>query len=703
MYYCKLVHSPYAHANIVSIDFSEALKVPGVKGVLTGQDFPEGHNLGNPEAFKELADKEPLCRKKVRMVGDEVAAVCAISEEIATEAAALVKVEYEPLPPVLDPFESMAPDAPAIHYPDSSNLSIFTVMKAGDTEKAFEEADYTDRHYYQTQEMVHAAIEPHGAVAKYENGEWTVWTTTQGAYVSRYWIAWGLGVPESQVRVIKPMVGDGFGGKLDVFAHELCPCKFAQMTGHPVKCILKRDEVFLCTRTRHPISFEIESAFTKEGKLLAKRCQHILDGGAYGGSGIAANTLSLICATFPYKVENIDMTARRPYTNHPASGAMRGYSACQVHFAHEIHMDEVANDLHIDPLQLRRQNGITPYYTGPTGLEFTSCQFDEALVKCAEAIDWEHRDKYPIGSGEAVGLSGSGFMSGTGFPVLVTPHYCSSSTIVRLNREGYAVVFSGANDIGQGCDTVMTMIVAEEWGCKPSDITMKDHRVFIKGDAEKNISYNEACFGYEEKNFGRCVAGVGSFAHEGDKDIYVKNVGNYATAYSFSASAAKVKVDMETGAVELQDFVFGHDCGRPLNLRAVEGQIEGSVLLGYGFTCYEECVYNKEGKHMNPSFRDYRFPTALDMPHIKTIICSEADPEGPMGAKEAGEGSTAPVGSAIGNAINYATGLTLRELPITPEKLWRALKEHEKTGKTCFGAEDLPEKFAAMPPFPQRD
>lgn len=703
MYYCKLVHSPYAHANIVSIDFSEALKVPGVKGVLTGQDFPEGHNLGNPEAFKELADKEPLCRKKVRMVGDEVAAVCAISEEIATEAAALVKVEYEPLPPVLDPFESMAPDAPAIHYPDSSNLSIFTVMKAGDTEKAFAEADYTDRHYYQTQEMVHAAIEPHGAVAKYENGEWTVWTTTQGAYVSRYWIAWGLGVPESQVRVIKPMVGGGFGGKLDVFAHELCPCKFAQMTGHPVKCILKRDEVFLCTRTRHPISFEIESAFTKEGKLLAKRCQHILDGGAYGGSGIAANTLSLICATFPYKVENIDMTARRPYTNHPASGAMRGYSACQVHFAHEIHMDEVANDLHIDPLQLRRQNGITPYYTGPTGLEFTSCQFDEALVKCAEAIDWEHRDKYPIGSGEAIGLSGSGFMSGTGFPVLVTPHYCSSSTIVRLNREGYAVVFSGANDIGQGCDTVMTMIVAEEWGCKPSDITMKDHRVFIKGDAEKNISYNEACFGYEEKNFGRCVAGVGSFAHEGDKDIYVKNVGNYATAYSFSASAAKVKVDMETGAVELQDFVFGHDCGRPLNLRAVEGQIEGSVLLGYGFTCYEECVYNKEGKHMNPSFRDYRFPTALDMPHIKTIICSEADPEGPMGAKEAGEGSTAPVGSAIGNAINYATGLTLRELPITPEKLWRALKEHEKTGETCFGAEDLPEKFAAMPPLPQRD
>jgi CO/xanthine dehydrogenase Mo-binding subunit len=704
-----------------------------------------------------LADKEPLCRKKVRMVGDEVAAVCAVTEEAATEAAALVKVEYEPLPPVLDPFYAMQPEAQPIHYPNTSNLSIFTDMKAGDPAKAFAEADYTDKHYYKTQEMVHAAIEPHGAVAKYENGEWTVWSTTQGAYVTRYWIAWGLGVPESQVRVIKPAMGGGFGGKLDVFAHELCPCKFSQMTGHPVKCILKRDEVFLVTRTRHPISFQIESAFTKEGKMLAKRCQHILDGGAYGGSGVAANTLSLICATFPYKLESIDMIARRPYTNHPASGAMRGYSACQVHFAHEVHMDEVARDLNIDPLELRRINAITPFYTGPTGLEFTTCAFDQCLLDAAGAIDWAGRSRYPIGSGEGVGLAGSGFMSGTGFPVLITPHYASSSTMVRLNREGYAVVFCGANDIGQGCDTVMTMIVAEElglrmdevklvasdttttpwdsgsygsrvtflggnacrravgdaklkllthwaeeWGCQPTDISMKDHRVFIKGNSEKNISYNEACYGYEEKNFGRCISGVGSYAFEGDKDVYVKNVGNYAPAYSFSASGAKVKVDLETGTIEVKDFIFAHDCGRPLNIRAVEGQIEGSVLLGLGFSCFEECVYDENGRHLNPSFRDYRFPTALDMPPIKTIISGQPDPMGPMGAKEAGEGSTAPVGPAIGSAINSATGLTFRELPLNPERIWRALREKEKTGRTVFGAEDLPEKYAKMPPPPKR-
>ncbi|MDR1043137.1 MAG: molybdopterin-dependent oxidoreductase, partial [Clostridiales Family XIII bacterium] len=748
----RLVRSPHAHARILGIDCSEALAMPGVKAVLTGKDFPEGHNLGNPEAFKELADKEPLCREKVRMAGDEVAAVCAVSEEIAEEAAMAVKVEYEVLPPVIDPFDAMADGAPAVHYPDSNNISMYTTMVAGEPDKAFAEADYTDKYYYKTQQMVHAAVEPHGAMAKYENGEFTIWTTTQGAYVSRFWIAWGLGVPESAVRVIKPTLGGGFGGKLDAFAHELCPAKFAQMTGHPVKCILKRDEVFLGTRTRHPIAFEIETAFTKEGKLLAKRCKHVLDGGAYGGSGIAANALSLICATFPYKVDNIDMTARRPYTNKPASGAMRGYSACQVHFAHDVHIDEVADALEIDPLELRRMNGITPYYTGPTGLQYTTCAFDETLTECANAVEWDTRGE--LDKGEGIGLAGSGFMSGTGFPVLVTPHYASSSTIVRLNREGYATVFTGANDIGQGSDTVMTMVVAEElglrmdevkcvqsdttltpwdagsfgsrvtflggnaarravgdaklkllshwaeeWGCKPEDITMKDHRVFAKGDAEKNISYSEACFGYEEKNFGRCVSGVGSFAHEGDKDIYVKNRGNYAPAYSFSASAAKVKVDLETGEINVKDFIFGHDCGRPLNIRAVEGQIEGSVLLGLGFTCFEECLYGEDGKHRNPTFRDYRFPTALDMPSIQSITCGQPDPEGPMGAKEAGEGSTAPVGPAIGIAINRATGLKFHSLPITPEKIWRALKEHEMTGKEHFGDEGLAEKFEAVPPM----
>lgn len=741
MYHGKIKRSPYARARILSVDTSKAEKHPGVKCVLTGRDFP-GIKMGDAQAFQDLADKEPLCIDEVRFVGDEVAAVCAIDEETAREALDLIEVKYEPLPFVLDAVEALKDEAPPVHPPHGpgpghNNISILTTMQAGDPEKAFAEADYTDKVHYKTQMMVHAAIEPHGAVAKYENGEWTIWTSTQGAYVHRYWVARGLGVPESQVRLIKPYVGGGFGGKLLPIACDLCACLFAKKTGHPVKMILERDEVFVGTTVRHPIDFTIESAFKKDGTLLAKRAQHILDGGAYGSTGIAANALSLIWATFPYKVPNLDMIAKRAYTDHPAAGAMRGYTACQVHFAHDVHMEEVAEALGIDSLELRKKNAMDEGYEGPTGLKVTSCAFTETLDAAAEAIHWkERRNNLP--RGEGIGIAGSAFVSGTGFPRLITPAYASNSTVVRLNREGYAICFTGVNDIGQGCDTVMAMIVAEElglkmdevkliqsdttltpwdsgsygsrvtflagnatrravadakyklfevlaeeWGCEIEDINMKNHKVFHRKDPEKNVSYNEAVFKYEEKNFGQSCTGVGSYAHEGSERIYVENKGNYAPAYSFSASAAKVNVDVETGCIDVSDFIFAHDCGRPLNLRAVEGQIEGSVLLGLAFAAYEECVFDKNGKQLNPSFRDYRFPTALDMPQIKTIICGKPDEEGPMGAKEAGEGSTAPVGPAIVNAINKALGVKFTELPVTPERIWRAMKEKEaaKAGK----------------------
>lgn len=729
MLYGRLKRSPYAHAKIISIDTSKAEALSGVKCIITGKDFPPNRKLGNPEAFKELADKDPLCRDEVRFVGDEVAAVAAVDEETALEAIDLIEVVYEELPFVLNATDAMKDDAPAVHYPGTHNISMFTTMQAGDCDKAFAEADYTDKHNYTTQMVVHASIEPHGTVAKWENNELTVWTTTQGLYVSRFWIAYGLGLPLSQVRVVKPFIGGGFGGKLDAFPHELCACLMAMKTGRPVKIVLSREEVFYGTRSRHPIEFEIKSAFKQDGTMLAKRCQHVLEGGAYGGSGIAANLLSLIFATLPYRVPNIDMTARRPYTNKPASGAMRGYSSCQVHFAHDVHMDEVAEELGIDPVELRRINACVPGYLGPTGLQITSCAFIETLDKASEAIHWEER-KNNLKPGEGIGIGGSGFVSGTGFPVLVTPSYSSASTVVRLNREGYATVFTSANEIGQGSDTVMTTIVAEElglkmdevklvqadtthtpfdsgsfgsrvtflagnatrravgdakfkllevvaenWGCKPEDITMKDHQVFKKGDPEKNISYGEAIWMYEEKHFGKSIVGVGSYAHEGSEEVYRTNIGNYAPAYSFSTGAARVEVDEETGCINVSDLAFAHDCGRPLNIRAVEGQVEGSVQMGLGFTLFEECLFDDNGKMLNPTFRDYRFPTALDMPRVQTILCGEPDEEGTFGAKEAGEGTTAPVGPAIVNAINRATGIKFHHLPLTPEKVWRAIKE----------------------------
>ncbi|AHF10463.1 xanthine dehydrogenase family protein molybdopterin-binding subunit [Dehalobacter restrictus] len=733
MLYGKFLRSPHAHAKIISIDTSKAEAYPGVKAIITGDDFNAGR-LGNAEFAIQLADKYPLAKGKVRLIGDEVAAIAAIDEETAEAAAKLIEVEYEVLPAVITPEEAMKDEAPTIHVHEivKNNIGMATSLKCGDVDSAFKDAEYTDKYEYDTHIAVHAALEPHAAVATYENGEYTLWSTTQTASVCRFWIANALGVPETQVRVIKPFIGGGFGGKLDQYPHEACCCVLAQKTGRPVKMVLTREEVFFASRTRHAIKIGIKTAFKKDGTILAKRCDHILDGGAYGGTGMPATALSLQWATCPYKIPNMDYFAKRVYTNHCVAGAQRGYSAVQVHFANEVHMDEVAEALEIDPIALRKMNAMTPGYDSPAGLEVTSCAFTETLDAASDYLKW-NENKNNLPEGEGIGFGGSGFVSGTGFPILNTPAYYSACVIVRLNRQGYATVFTGSNDIGQGSDTVMTLIAAEELGLNMNEVKIvvsdttlspfdsgtygsrvtfltgnatrraavdakrqlidtvarklgvdagalicKDHRIFVEADPTKGMSYGEAVFAYQEENGGKEVVGVGAYAHKGDKKIYMEGKTNFAPAYSFSTGGAKVKVDEETGIVDIEDFVFAHDCGRPLNVRAVEGQIEGSVQMGLGYVLFEECKISADGKLLNPSFRDYRFPTALDMPRIKTILCGEPDAEGPFGAKECGEGSTAPVAPAIVNAVSKATGIHFRKLPLTPENVWKELQEQQK-------------------------
>lgn len=733
MLHAKFLRSPHAHAKIKSVDVSEAAKLTGVRCIITGQDFKAG-KLGNSEFAKEINDKYPLQEDKVRMIGDEVACVAADTENIAEEACGLIKVEYEVLPAIFTTEEAGKNDAPAVHYEGRNNVGMKCIMNAGDVEKAFADADYTDKYRYTTQMMVHAALEPHAAVAKYENGEITLWSSTQAAYVCRFWMAEVLGLPQNKIRVIKPSVGGGFGGKLDTFPHEACVCKLAMLTGRPVKLVLTREEVFIGSRTRHAIEFEIETAFKNDGTLLAKRCKHRLNGGAYGGTGMPATSLSMIWATLPYKIPNVEISAERYYTNSPVAGAMRGYTSCQVHFANDVHMDEVAEALHIDPVELRKKNAATPGYVSPTGLAVTSCAFTQTLQEAEKAVKWQER-KDCLDKGEGIGFAGSGFVSGTGFAILESPMYTSACTLVRLNREEYATVFTGANDIGQGSDTVMTVAAAEElglpmdevklvvsdttltpWdsgtygsrvtflagnsarraaidakrqlceavgkklGVDPLRFTMEDRRVFVLDDPEVGMEYGDAIVEYQRQNEGKDIVGIGSYYHDVDKSIYMTFQGNFAPSYSFSTGATKVKVDEETGVVDIEDFIFAHDCGRALNKRAVEGQIEGSVQMGLGYALYEECLM-KDGKMLNPNFRDYRFPTALDMPRIQPIICGDPDPEGPFGAKECGEGSTAPVAPAIVNAISKATGLKFDSLPVTPEKIWRACRERDSIHK----------------------
>ncbi len=741
MLHCKFVRSPHAHAKILSIDTSEAEKLPGVKAIITGKDMT-GKTLGCVEIDKATADKTPLAIDKVRYIGDEVAAIAAVDEATAQAAAELVKVEYEVLPAYFDPKAALAGEV-EIH-PDKAqqfdfitgvkvegnNVNQYNIVECGDVDKAFAEADYTDTHVYKTQLISHAAIEPHAAVAKYENNEYVIYTSTQSAYICRYWIANALGVPESQVRVVKPYVGGGFGGKLDVFPHEACCCILAQKTGRPVKYVMTREEVFEASRTRHSMIIEIESSFKKDGTLTAKKCRHYLDGGAYGGTGKPANALSILWENLPYKIPNLRMEAWRVYTNHTVAGAMRGYTSCQVHFACDSHMDEAARDLGLDPVEFRKLNGAETGYKTANGLKVSSCAFKDTLDAAAEAIDWQNA-KNNLGENEGIGFAGSGFVSGTGYAVLTTPTNCSNFTVCRLSRQGYATLYSGANDIGQGLDTVMTVVAAEELGLDMNEVKIcvadtnltpfdtgtlgsrgtflagngarraaadakrqlmetvagrigvpveelvcKDHRIYKAADPEVGMSYKEAVWAYEEEHDGQGIVGKGHFTHTDtgeEYDGFCK--GNYAPSYSFSTGAAKVKVDDETGEVNISDFIFAHDCGRPLNPVAVEGQVEGSVQMGLGYALYEEMILDENGNVKNPGFRDYKFPTALDMPKMQTIFCGEPDPVGPFGAKECGEGSTAPVAPAIANAITDATGIRFNQIPINPERLWKAMKE----------------------------
>lgn len=737
--YCKFLRSPHAHAKILSIDTSEAEKLPGVKAVITGKDLTGG-TLGCVEIDKATADKTPLCTDKVRYIGDEVAAVAAISEAVAQKATELIKVEYEVLPAYFTPEEAMKGDV-LIHenvgeqfdnigvHVRENNVNQYNIVEAGDVEKAFAEADYTDTHVYQTQKISHSAIEPHAAIASYENGEYKIWTSTQSVYLCRFWLSNALGVPESSIRVMKPYVGGGFGGKLDVFPHEACCCILSQMTGLPVKMVLTREEVFIASRTRHAIRIEIESAFKKDGTLLAKKCRHYLDGGAYGGTGKPANALSIIWENLPYKIPNLRMEAWRVYTNNPVAGAMRGYASSQVHFACDSHMDEAARDLGLDPVEFRKLNSVESGYKTASGLKVSSCAMKETLDAAAESLDWEHK-KESREKNEGIGFAGSGFVSGTGYAVLTTPKNCSNFTICRLDRREMATIYSGANDIGQGLDTVMTVVAAEELGLDQNQVKIcvadtnlspfdtgtlgsrgtflagngarraaadarrklmentalrlnvpveelecRHKRIYKKTAPEIGMSWHDAVWAYEEDHDGEGVVGKGHYSHTDTGDEYDGFCkGNYAPSYSFSTGAAKVKVDDETGQVDISDFIFAHDCGRPLNPLAVEGQVEGSVQMGLGYALYEEMVMD-EGTVKNPGFRDYKFPTALDMPKIQTIFCGEPDPVGPFGAKECGEGSTAPVAPAIANAVTDATGIRFNQIPIDPERLWRALKD----------------------------
>ncbi|MBQ9611919.1 MAG: molybdopterin-dependent oxidoreductase [Lachnospiraceae bacterium] len=727
----KVLHSPISRGRILSIDTSKAEALPGVKGVLTGKDFP----------IRITEDIEILCQGQVRMVGDPVVAVCAISEEIAEQALELIDVQYEEMPGVYDPWESIkdgAPDVQGYGY-DNHNIGPTCHQQGSndgkDIDEEFEKAAYVQHEDFKTHRIQHAPIEPHATFAEYdpEKDEWTVHQSTTMSFGDQFWLAHGFQKDVSHFHIIRPYVGGAFGSKSNWPYSEFIACEFARRTLRPVRFVQTREEEFQTMHGRHPFQIHIDTAFAEDGTILAKKADQIMDGGAYGvsHSQYAAVNLSVIWCAFPYKIDAIDFRSRRILTNTAEGGAMRGYTACQVQFAHDVNMQLAAERMGIDPIEFRKRSAMEPGYHSPAGLIVTSCSFKETLDDAAKFMRWEER-KDKMGNGEGIGFAGTAFVSGTAAPVLNTPNQVQTNATVRVDLHGVVSLYSNCHDNGQGADTVMTAIVAEElglnmnevkliqpstfdsgydsgaygsrvtflggnavrraavdakrqilevigakWGCEPHLLDIIDHNIICRdmGKTDLKMSWAEAVYATMLTHGGDEVVGVGSYYHRTNNAQYQGKPSNYAPSYVFSTGACHLFVDQETGQIDIDEFFFAHDCGRALNKRAVEAQLEGSIYSGLGYAVYEELKINDKGRMMNPNFRDYRMITALDMPHITTKFDYAPDPEGPFGAKECGEGTTAPIAPAVANAIHNATGLMIHELPLDPEHIWRLLKE----------------------------
>ncbi|MGO8879474.1 MAG: xanthine dehydrogenase family protein molybdopterin-binding subunit [Desulfomonilaceae bacterium] len=721
MLYGKILRSPLPHALIRNIDISRAASLPGVKCVITGEDTPK-IKYGNWRLFPETQDEYPLAVEKVRFIGDEVAAVAAIDNDTAEEALELIKVEYEELPGVFDVDSSILLDAPVIHDYCPSNISVNRKIKYGDIEKGFAEADYVREDTFTMQSVSHAYLEPCSALAQVDlDGRITLWTSTQVPYIIQCLLASTLNMRENDIRVIKPFVGGGFGGKMELRAWEFCAAFIAKKTGRPVKFTLSREEEFLTGRRRHPMKIRSKVGFTKDGTLVAKDLRIQLDGGAYNAMG---PTATFLCGNFGamlYRYPNYRFHGEHIYTNKPPNSAMRGFGAPQSLYATEIQMNLAAEELGIDPIDIRLKNAQVSGDKIPDVATISSCGFIESIKAVADMSGWKEKRKN-LKPGQGIGIGCYSFISGGVFNWFNT-QYPFSAAEVRAFSDGTVHLLTMASDIGQGSDTVLKQILAEElglnkgdiritsadtsmtpqadlgsWGSRVTlmagnavidaakkikerlfgavsarfnlnvihDIECKNGRVQAVARPDYGLTFGEAVALVQKANRGEPLVARGSYTPRGK--------GLVTPAFGFGAQVAEVEVDRQTGLVEVKQMWTAHDCGTVINPRSVEGQLAGSIQMGLGYALSEQFVMDG-GKTLNTSFVDYKMPTAADMPPSQVVHVDTYEPEGPMGAKEAGEGLASPTAPAISDAVYHATGYRCMDLPVTPEKILEGMKK----------------------------
>jgi 4-hydroxybenzoyl-CoA reductase alpha subunit len=729
MLHAKTLRSTQAHARIVSIDASKALALEGVVAVITGVDLPINYGV-----IPWTPDEHALALEKVRFIGDEVAAVAAIDEDTANAALKLIEVEYEPLHAFLDPFDALRRPTPAIHESpkkNKGNVSKHVRLEFGKVDEQIAGADVVVEDDYFFHGTTHTPIEPHCAVAQCSaDGLLTVWSSTQITHYVHRALARVLAHPPQKIRVIQPCLGGAFGGKSDPFSLEFCVAKLAMITGRPVKMLWTREEVFYAHRGRHPMHLHYRSGATKDGRITGVDAKILIDGGSYSSFGLVTTYYAGQLLTGPYDFPSYRFDSTRVFTNKPPCGPKRGHGSVQPRFAFEIQFDQLAERLGMDPIEIRRVNFQGDATETVNGQRITSNGFAECLDEVERCSDWKtRRGQLPFGHG--LGVAGSMYISGTNYPVY--PNDMPQAGIqLKVDRSGIVTCFTGGNDIGQGSNSMCAYVVSEELGVPvehvrvlaadtdlcPVDLgayssrvtfmvgnatidacrklraqivkavaekwEVSEHRVrLIEGavidleDPEKGLTSQEA-FQLTEARFDTLGA-TGSYNTPTLGGDYRGGTIGAAPAYSFTAHVVEARVDVETGRITCDKVWVAHDCGRALNPMIVAGQMEGSAYMGLAEALMEEHDVNRFGLHAGPSLLDYRIPTSVDVPDFLARIVESVDPEGPYGAKEAGEGPLHPVLPALSNAVFDAVGIRLKHLPFTPGKVLAALREREST------------------------
>jgi carbon-monoxide dehydrogenase large subunit len=733
MLHGKILRSKYPHARILNIDVSKAKRLAGVKAVITGKDIP-------PYLYGvTVKDKPVFAIDRVRYMGDEVAGVVAVDRDTAEDAIDLIEVEYEELPSVFDPVEAMKEGTPLIHEKlreyecvpiirpiPNTNICGYFKLRRGNMEAGFKQADTIFEDEFKAQPVSNACLEPIACIADVDSqGNVTVWSSNQSPYVLRDHIAGTLKIPASRVRVIVPFVGGGFGVKYFIKG-ELACVMMSQFVGKPVKLVYTREELFTAATLRQPLLFRIKTGVKKDGAIVARQCTLIWNTGAYSGLGPQISRNAAMTASGPYHIPNVWVDSYTVYTNNTMAGAFRGLGVPQVAWAVESHTDILAEQLKMDPLEFRLKNAVEEGSILPTGQVAQAVGLKECLLILEEkgySSKKEAKEKY-TGVGVACGIKSTG-----------TP--TSSCAFIKLNPDASADVIGSSVDMGQGCNTVLSQIASEELGIPVekinismpdtfvtpfdqatvgsrttfhmgnaikmaaqdvkrelfniasgllgvgvSELELREGKVWVKGSSEKFIPLEKLPMGGRYvTRIGYPVIGKGFFSAAREGTVLDLETGQGSASsifWMYGAALVEIEINPETGEVKIKNIVEAHNVGKAINPALLEGQFEGGVVMGIGAALYEDVIWEK-GRTLNPNLTDYKLPAFTNIPPIESVFVEVPHPEAPYGNIGIGEAVTICTPPAIANALYRAVGVRIKDLPITAEKVLKALKE--KGGK----------------------